>query len=63
MRILFCVMHTQMHLLTRSHIPLTLTLMQYGGTPLHRAAANGNTRVVALLLATPGVDPLATYVR
>ena len=30
-----------------------------GGTPLHRAALRGRTAVVALLLATPGVDPLA----
>ena len=33
--------------------------MQHGRTPLHEAAVEGHAPVVALLLATPGVDPLA----
>lgn len=33
--------------------------VQYGATPLHVAAGCGHTAIVALLLATPGVDPLA----
>ena len=33
--------------------------LQRGQTPLHRAAINGHAPVVALLLATPGVDSLA----
>ena len=36
-----------------------LPQLQYGNTPLHAAAMNGSAPVVALLLATPGVDPLA----
>ena len=31
--------------------------LQDGVTPLHAAAINGRAQVVALLLATPGVDP------
>ena len=34
--------------------------LQSGSTPLHAAAASGSAPVVALLLATPGADPLAT---
>ena len=34
-------------------------LLQYGVTPLHVAAMYGHAPVVALLLATPGVHPLA----
>ena len=33
--------------------------MQNGETPLHLAALLGHTPIVALLLATPGVNPLA----
>lgn len=33
--------------------------LQSGVTPLHVASINGISSVVALLLATPGVDPLA----
>ena len=33
--------------------------LQYGCTPLRAAAIGGSAPVVALLLATPGVDPLA----
>ena len=36
---------------------------QFGWTPLHGAASNGHAPIVALLLATPGVDPLAFCVR
>ena len=32
-------------------------LLQYGDTPLHRAALAGHAAVVALLLTAPGVDP------
>ena len=34
-------------------------MLQDGFTPLHAAAAKGHASVVTLLLATPGVDPLA----
>ena len=37
--------------------------LQAGVTPLHVAAECDHAPVVALLLATPGVDPLALYVR
>ena len=33
--------------------------MQWNETPLHIAAGMGHAPMVALLLATPGVDPLA----
>lgn len=33
--------------------------LQYGGTPLHVAVGSRRTPIVALLLATPGVDPLS----
>ena len=39
--------------------PPPLPPLQYGWTPLHLAAWNGHFPVVALLLATPGVSPLA----
>ena len=41
-----------------AHIMMTLPL-QAGHTPLLLAAFYGRTAVVALLLATPGVDPVA----
>ena len=37
--------------------------LQEGWLPLHAAAARGRVSVIALLLATPGVDPLAVWVR
>ena len=37
--------------------------LQGGWTPLHWAATYGHAPVVALLLATPGVDPLARTTR
>ena len=40
-------------------LDLLACLQHLGGTPLHRAALRCRTAVVALLLATPGVDPLA----
>ena len=39
-------------------LPPPPPLLQSDMTPLHAAAANGHAPVVALLLATPGVDPL-----
>ena len=39
--------------------PAYLPLPQVGVTPLHTAAYNGHILIVALLLATPGVDPNA----
>lgn len=44
---------------TRSHLLLFGWPLQAGHTPLLLAAFYGRTAVVALLLATPGVDPLA----
>lgn len=50
-----------------SFVPVSLPILprplQSGETPLHAAAKNGNAPVVKLLLATPGVDPLARSVR
>ena len=36
---------------------ILLCPLQWGSTPLHAAAGSGHAPVVALLLATPGVDP------
>ena len=52
-----------MHHVLQSPLPLLSTpyalLLQSGWTPLHAAAASGHTPVVAHLLATSGVEPLA----
>lgn len=37
--------------------------LQSGATPLHGAAMQGHVPVIALLLATPDVDPLSLCVR
>ena len=44
----------------RNHHPVSLS--QNGATPLHFASSYGHAPVVALLLATPGVDPLTLCV-
>lgn len=47
---------------SKKRIPTMITSLQDGWTPLHSAASVDNIEIVALLLATLGVDPLALYV-
>ena len=62
------VRHLELSLVTPNvHVTLLLTpiaVQPHCFTPLHVAAYGGHTPIVALLLATSGVDPLArTIVR